>query len=126
MTKRILVFTLLFSLIGFISCQKDKKPDTKITIQESKDNLNTLTTDMQQDINAVYDESGWQAANTFVTLMSIDDPVFGGNFLKKSASEKLTLKQLLNLKNLKGIKDQIIFADYAGTYTPGFVLSGVI
>ncbi len=103
--------------IGFISCQKDKHETSKITLEQSKQNVDNLATDLQNDLSAVYDENGWQAMSAFIDLMSVDDPVFRETPLKKSTSGKLTLKSLINPKNLKGTQHHVIFADYVGTYT---------
>ncbi|HYW94104.1 MAG TPA: hypothetical protein VE870_00800 [Bacteroidales bacterium] len=118
MTRRFIALALMVSFVGFISCKKDNNNDTvKVPVQESKDNLNSLAADMQKDMNAVYEENGWMAANTFVSLMSIEDPVFNGNIVKKSTGKKLTLKSFMHLENLKRSGDHVVFADYVGTYT---------
>ncbi len=108
---------MIVSFIGFISCQKDKKDSGKVSIQESKDNLNNFSTDLQHDINKVYDKSGWQALNTFANLLTLDDPTNGSLNLKKSAHVKPSLKQLLSLKSTFRADDHLVFEDYVGTYT---------
>jgi len=115
MRKRIFALTLMVSFIGFISCQKDKN-DSEVSVQDSKSILENLPKQMQEDINAVYDENGWMAANAFISLMSIDDPVFGDPVNKKSTRDKLTLDKFLKMSMLKG-SDPLVFDDYVGTYT---------
>ncbi len=115
MRNRIFTVALMISFIGFISCQKDKD-DSNVSVKESKTILENLPNQMKEDINAVYDESGWVAANAFVSLMAIDDPVFGNTVQKKSTRDKLTLDKVLKMSMLKG-SDPLVFTDYVGTYT---------
>jgi hypothetical protein len=119
MKMRFFSLVIMAVFIFVYSCKKDEGP----TVEESKEILQSLSANVESDLDQIFESEGMDAMNAMFDFFAMDDPLGLDSDLglKKCTLPEMSYRQADLIKRFTGVlgtgEDDFDFEELTGTYT---------